>query len=293
VRARSGSVVGVLAFGLNLIQLQTVFGKLPLPDGSVVTLQDEDGRLLARSRDSERYVGSVQSVAVASGPALPQVDIDGVDRFVGWVKIDRGPWMLGVGIPRSVVVARLAPLYVRNIIILSGAAVATLGLALWLSRHISSGLNRLRIAAVRISYGDLSPPAKASSPSLEILQLQDAFGTMATNLRDARGALARQIELERKTSEMLQSIQRQLVRQASGCSWSARIRRRQAQQSAAGHSWHGQILERHASLPPARWRNAAQDPSGRHATSSAICPASAARGSNRPLLSTCALSSTR
>jgi C4-dicarboxylate-specific signal transduction histidine kinase len=253
VHDSTGSVVGVLAFGLNLIQLQTVFGKLPLPDGSVVTLQDEDGRLLARSRDSERYIGSVQSVAAASGPALPQVDVDGVDRFVGWVKIDRGPWMLGVGIPRSVVVDRLAPLYLRNIIILTCAAIATLGLALWLSRHISSGLNRLRVAAVRISEGDLSPPAKASSPSLEILQLQDAFGIMATNLRDARGALARQIEQERKTSEMLQSIQRQLVRQerlaavgllASGVAHELN----NPLQAILGTA---EILERHASLPPA------------------------------------------
>jgi C4-dicarboxylate-specific signal transduction histidine kinase len=252
VRDSAGAVIGVLAFGLNLIQLQTVFGKLPLPNGSVVTLQDEDGRLLARSRDSERYVGSVQPIVTASGPALPQVDVDGVDRFIGSVKIDRGPWVLTVGIPRSVVVDRLAPLYLRNIVILACAVVFTLGLALWLSRHVSSGLNRLRVAAVRISEGDLSPPAKASSPSMEILQLQDAFGIMATNLRDARGALARQIEQERRTSEMLQSIERQLVRQE-------RLAAVGLLASGVAHELNNplqaifgtaEILERHANLPP-------------------------------------------
>ena len=252
VRDASGAIAGVLAFGLNLIQLQTIFGKLPLPSDSVITLRDKDGRVMVRTRDVERYAGSVQSVDARSGRAVSQVEVDGIDGFVSSAPIARGPWTLNVAIPQSVVVDRLAPLYVRNAIILMCAVLSTLGLALWLSRHVSSGLNRLRVAAVRISEGDLSPPEKASSPSLEILQLQDAFGTMATNLRDARSALARQIEQERQTGEMLQSIQRQLVRQerlaavgllASGVAHELN----NPLQAILGTA---EILERHAGLPP-------------------------------------------
>ena len=44
-------------------------------------------------------------------------------------------------------------------------------------------------------------------------ELQEAFITMAANLRAARDALDRQVEQERKMREMLQSLQRQVVRQ--------------------------------------------------------------------------------
>src|ERR1700674_4304106 len=53
VRADDGAVVGVLALSLNLVQLQHVFEHLALPDGSVVTLLDQRGQILARSPGGE------------------------------------------------------------------------------------------------------------------------------------------------------------------------------------------------------------------------------------------------
>jgi len=50
-------------------------------------------------------------------------------------------------------------------------------------------------------------------PNRELLDLENAFITMAANLRDARDALDRQFEQERKMTEALQSLQRQVVRQ--------------------------------------------------------------------------------
>jgi two-component system NtrC family sensor kinase len=91
--------------------------------------------------------------------------------------------------------------------------MAVLALALWVSHHTSNGLRRLRSAAQRIAAGDLSPPLQAGSPNLEITELQDAFIAMAANLRATRDALDRQVEQERKMREMLQSLQRQVVRQ--------------------------------------------------------------------------------
>jgi signal transduction histidine kinase len=81
------------------------------------------------------------------------------------------------------------------------------------SRHTSTGLGRIRVAAQRIAGGDLSPPARGKAPNLEIAELQEAFITMAANLRATRDALDRQVEEERKMREMVQSLQRQVVRQ--------------------------------------------------------------------------------
>jgi two-component system NtrC family sensor kinase len=74
-------------------------------------------------------------------------------------------------------------------------------------------LNALRAAAQRIAGGDLSPPRRMPAPNLEFGQLQDAFITMAANLRETRDALDRQVEQEREMREVLQSLQRQVVRQ--------------------------------------------------------------------------------
>jgi signal transduction histidine kinase len=52
-----------------------------------------------------------------------------------------------------------------------------------------------------------------SLPNRELAQLQDAFITMAANLREAHDALDHQVEQERRMRETLQSLQRQVVRQ--------------------------------------------------------------------------------
>ncbi len=74
-------------------------------------------------------------------------------------------------------------------------------------------LNRLRNAAHRIAAGDLSPVHRVPTPNREFGELQDTFIQMAARLREARDALDRQMDQERKMNEMLQSLQRQVVRQ--------------------------------------------------------------------------------
>jgi C4-dicarboxylate-specific signal transduction histidine kinase len=211
-----GDVVGVLALGINLTEMQTLFRDIPLPEGSVVTLTDATSRVLARSRDADLYIGK------ALGPGAPPKDVpgrrvmtgpDGVPRFYGNAVIGRGPWLLSVGIPTTVAVRRLAPLFLRNIIIASAGIVAVLLLSLGLSTLIGRGISGVRDAVQRIADGDLSPPVRTPVPNLELAQLQNAFITMAANLRETQEKLDRQFEQERKVRETLQSLQRQVVRQ--------------------------------------------------------------------------------
>jgi Ser-tRNA(Ala) deacylase AlaX/signal transduction histidine kinase len=209
-------VVGVLALGINLTEMQTLFRDIPLPEGSVVTLTDAESRVLARSRDADLYIGK------ALGTAAPPKDVpgrrvmtgpDGVPRFYGNAVIGRGPWLLSVGIPTSVAVSRLAPLFLRNIIISSVGIVAVLLLSLGLSTLIGA------VSAAFATPCSASPTATSRRrsgrpvPNLELAQLQNAFITMAANLRETQEKLDRQFEQERKVRETLQSLQRQVVRQ--------------------------------------------------------------------------------
>ena len=91
--------------------LQTLFSDIPLPDGSVVTLTDAESRVLARSRDAELYIGKPQPLRIRRRRATCRArrcatGLDGVERSYGNAVIDRGPWLLSVGIPTSVATAR-------------------------------------------------------------------------------------------------------------------------------------------------------------------------------------------
>jgi len=210
-------LVGVIGIGLDVSHIQTVFKDVPLPEGSVITLTDQQSRVLARSRDAERYIGKFSD----AHPVLPRdvprsqilVGLDGIERFYGSAVVERGSWVLSVGIPTEVALARAVPLWERGAFVAVSAFLCFLLLSLWLSHMLSDGFNRLRVAVQRIAEGDLSPPAPIEMPNRELSDLQEAFVTMAANLRAAHTALDRQIEQERKVREALQSLQRQIVRQ--------------------------------------------------------------------------------
>jgi len=217
VRDRAGSVGGMLALAINLERLETLFRGIPLPEGSVVTLTDAQSRVLARSRDAGVYIGKPLDAQPTPLKEVPRTQVltgpDQVERAYGNAVVDRGPWLLSVGIPTSLAVTRVAPLYRRNMTIAGTAIGAVLLLALALSTLMSRGVNGLRDAARKIAGGDLSPPARTAVPNRELAQLQDAFITMAANLREAHDALDHQVEQERRMREAMQSLQRQVVRQ--------------------------------------------------------------------------------
>ena len=82
VRDDAHEIVGAIGFFIDLKTIQDSLGALPIPVGSVVTIADRDGRVLARSHESERYVGQLLPVDMRpardiAGP-VERTDIDGV-----------------------------------------------------------------------------------------------------------------------------------------------------------------------------------------------------------------------
>jgi C4-dicarboxylate-specific signal transduction histidine kinase len=217
VRDDSNAIVGVLGIAINLQRLQTIFASTPLPEGSVITLTDGASRVLARSLEPERFIGSIVTATPRDIPNVPETQVltgvDGITRIFGNAVVDRGPWLVSVGIPRTVAAARARPLWQRNVMISAVGITGTFLIALWLAGHLHEQLNRLRSAAQRIAAGDLTPPDREMAANRELAELQDAFITLAANLRQTRDALDHQIEQERKMHEALHSLQRQVVRQ--------------------------------------------------------------------------------
>jgi signal transduction histidine kinase len=216
VRGAGGPVVGVLNVGIDLSRVPGLFAGIPLPEGSIITLTDRLGLILARSHDAERFIGTTLTRGDGGGqpPAVLARDLDGVERFQGTVMVDRAGWAVTVGIPRLVVWDRSWPLFRRNIAIIAIAVLSSLWLCLAIGRRLSGQLSDLRAAARRIADGDLSTPLPVvGTLNREVGALQEAFVTMSGNLRLTRDALDRQAEQERRMREMVESLQRQVVRQ--------------------------------------------------------------------------------
>ena len=116
VRA-SGAIAGVLTFGLNLASLQSTFAAIPLSEGSIVTLTNQNRLILARSRDADKYIGTTADVPgpgeTSSDQSLSRTDVDGVERVVASATVHGGPWVMSVGVPASVIAARLWPTWWR------------------------------------------------------------------------------------------------------------------------------------------------------------------------------------
>jgi C4-dicarboxylate-specific signal transduction histidine kinase len=213
----AGATVAVLGIGVNLQRMQTIFASIPLPEGSVITLTDRSSRILARSLEAERFIGMIITSQPFDPDKAPETIVvtgmDGVTRIFGNAPIVRGPWLLSVGIPRSLAFTRVMPLFRRHAVISGIGILGMFILSFWFAHHLSLQLHRLQKAAQRIAEGDLSEPTRSPAANRELGEVQDAFIAMARNLRETRDALDHQVEQERKMRETLQSLQRQVVRQ--------------------------------------------------------------------------------
>jgi signal transduction histidine kinase len=217
IQAPSGAVAGVLVCYINPQRLEAAVGSLPLPAGSVVTLTDAAGMVLARNVDGDRWVGKIASTGQLpdAQPRAPQErpGIDGVRRMYGEAQIADGPWLVSVGIPVSIAAERAMGLWRRSFTILALGLAGWLLVALVFSRQLTQSLGHLDQAAQRIASGDLSPIERRPMPTREFSELQAAFDQMLGGFNDTKKALDAQMAEERGIRQQLQSLQRQVIRQ--------------------------------------------------------------------------------
>ena len=212
----SGSIVGAVLCHVNPQLLVSTYDQLTLPEGSVVTLTESGGRMIARNLDPERYVGRVLNEGWTTDAPEPPQQLDGVDgvrRLYGEAIVPSGPWLVSVGIPMSVAYERAFSLWLRSSTILALGLSGWLVVVLVFSRRLTRSVGHLESAAQRIAMGDFSPIEQQPMPTREFEQLQLAFGHMLKRFNETRTALDTQMAEQRRMLEELQSLQRQVIRQ--------------------------------------------------------------------------------
>jgi signal transduction histidine kinase len=212
-----GQVIGALGFRVRLRTVQGVFEQLPLPEGSVVTVTDQNGLILARTVDAERYIGKSTSDKPRQLEEIPSSEeltgVDGVRRMYGNAFVAGGPWVVSVGIPMDIALGKSVWLWMRSFAVLFVGMVGWLVVAVVISHRFVRSMHHLEIAAKRVAAGDLRPLDRKPMASQELTQLEQAFDLMVQRLNEARQALDRQMNEERQIREEVQSLQRQVIRQ--------------------------------------------------------------------------------
>jgi len=219
ITALDNRVVGIVGLSVHLESLEKILKSIPLPAGSVVTLTDRNSVVVARSLDAALFVG--RPIAPPSEVLKPadvpstviRTGVDGVDRVFGNAVVERGQWLVSVGIPTSVARARTLPIYRRNFTISVVSSLLIIGVTVVFGRRWLKAFDHLDQTARRVSRGDLSPLEPRAMPTAEMEHLQRTVSGMITNLQTARASIAAQVDDERRMREEVQSLQQQVIRQ--------------------------------------------------------------------------------
>jgi signal transduction histidine kinase len=223
--AESGVVQAVITTGLDLSWLNTLVPGYVLPTGTMVTLLDSQGIVLAQSPDPVSWLSKPlpveplrTAIMAAQGPGtIEATGVDSMQHLYAFVPMgaqhNNGNVYLSISIPRSVIVAVAERTFLQQLLMLGVTAVVVLAIA-WIAtgRLVHRPVQTLIHAARQLGAGDLTMRSGPPYPPGELGQLAHAFDDMATAMaqasdarQQAEAALAqRAAELERSNTDLEQ-----------------------------------------------------------------------------------------
>lgn len=169
---------------LALVQLPAIANEGALPPGSVVTIVDSEGTVVARTRDSDTWMGRNVRGAEVTEIVLTQPEgrteargVDGMLRQYGFTTIDPIDWHIYVGIPTAEL---MQPVWrsMRRGALFGMVIVLLVGIFAWrLSRIIEDPVENLSRAADRIGKEGFTSSVPVGGPR-EIHDLGERFNEM-------------------------------------------------------------------------------------------------------------------
>jgi PAS domain S-box-containing protein len=201
----AGNVRGVISTATSLEWLGSFNREAQLPAGSVITVIDRNGTILAREPDSEKWKGKAYPEAAISKLILggkregtaETTGPDGVSRLFAFTPLGKKN-----GAPSAYLYVGIPPLaayrgvhMLQQKLVWTGLLILSVLAAAWFGgdRFVLKRIEALGAAANRLAGGDLSARAGLPHEPDELGQLARAFDRMAEALE--------QRETERKNAE--------------------------------------------------------------------------------------------
>ncbi len=185
---KDSNLVYVLSLDISST-LPRVLNELELPDGWIAGIFDGHGYMIARSRDADRFVGTLalptflNHIHAENNGWVPGVSREGVPLFNAFAHTRLGGWTINVGIPREVLLAPVRQ--TTQSLVLLGFAIATLAilLAVLIGRRIARAVIDLVPMADAVGRGE--PVLPRHSFLREANVVADALHVAGEKLRDA------------------------------------------------------------------------------------------------------------
>ncbi|MBI2087481.1 MAG: GAF domain-containing protein [Deltaproteobacteria bacterium] len=214
-----GDVEAVVLAGLDLAWLNRLAAKAQLPEGSALTMTDQNGTILARHPNPGQWIGKsvpeasiVKAILNRGGEGTARASgMDGVRRLYAFTPLDStaeaGKVYLSVGVPEQVAFADADRTFKRNLLGLGMVAALALTAA-WIGGDvfILRRVKALMKITKRLSEGDLSARTGSSDGQGELEQLARAFDRMADALQIRETESRRAEEALRSRYQELQAL---------------------------------------------------------------------------------------
>lgn len=180
----SGNKTGFLGLPLDLALYEPNLSGAPLIAGTTVVIQTEDGVIVWRNIDPEKWVGknvsnfktARQLQALRSGET-EGVGLDGVSRFYAVTPVEGVEWSVVVGIPSDSVYSRVRAILIRNILMGTVSLLAVIGFALFVASRIEKPIKELAFVAQDVKKGNFRIRAGLEGAP-EIVEVAEEFNAM-------------------------------------------------------------------------------------------------------------------
>ena len=149
-----------LTMGINSASLESLFVGHRFPQQWIITVVDRHGAVLARTRDAEKFVGTLvrpysrKIIAASNEGAYRSVTLEGIPVKAFFSTVPRSDWKILVSIPESeirMVPLRAAAMLAGMLVLLLAAALAAAGRT---ARRSLAPIEHLGLAADRLGRGE-------------------------------------------------------------------------------------------------------------------------------------------
>lgn len=214
-----GNVTGVVSASMRLSEFRNVLGRgTTLPDGTVTTLLNAQGIVLARSLNPEIWLGETLIGTTAIRQALKQREgslalqaEDGVQRLAGFATATFVPWMVYIGTPTEVALAPVSARLHQRLLMGSVILLGLLLIALFLGERISKPLRQLAADAKTLGEGALDHRTQVRAGG-EPGVLAATLNQMAAAIQARTSALSASEAEARRAEQALKLSEAQLRR---------------------------------------------------------------------------------
>jgi len=198
---RGAETKAVFYIGIEHAGWLAFLQRYPIPEKTTLTLQDRGGRIIARTLNSERWVGRqsapafMERVRGRSEGAFMNTGLEGQTFYSAFSHSAQAGWLLGTGVPQDDVEAALSgPTFALVAAVLLAALLAVF-FALFFGRRITGALTSLADAA----RATTAPAAKTPAKRLRIDEAETvrrALDEAAAQLRARESSLSEALQGE-------------------------------------------------------------------------------------------------